>query len=219
MIGTGLPKTPGAAPMNGIHDMGGMEGFGPVKPEPNEPPFHADWEGRALAMNRALGYAGDLEHRQVARQDRGDAAARISHQDLLPEMGAAAGAAADRMRLCRRRRGEGRPRAAAGQAAAAQSAGGRGRQGAARAAAHSREPTSAPARFKVGDRVRTKNIHPRDPYAAAALCARQGRRGRMRARLPRVPGLGRDRQGENPQWLYTVLFDGRELWGETPIRR
>jgi hypothetical protein len=43
--------------MNGIHDMGGMEGFGPVRPEPNEPPFHSKWEGRALAMNRALGYA------------------------------------------------------------------------------------------------------------------------------------------------------------------
>ena len=43
--------------MNGIHDMGGMEGFGPVEPEPNEPPFHTPWEGRALAMNRALGYA------------------------------------------------------------------------------------------------------------------------------------------------------------------
>ena len=24
--------------------------------------------------------------------------------------------------------------------------------------------------------------------------------------------------GEDPQWLYTVVFDGRELWGETPIR-
>ena len=32
-------------------------------------------------------------------------------------------------------------------------------------------------------------------------------------RLPRVSGLGRDRAGENPQWLYTVVFDGRELWG------
>ena len=25
--------------------------------------------------------------------------------------------------------------------------------------------------------------------------------------------------GEDPQWLYTVLFDGRELWGQAPIRR
>src|SRR5204863_6477269 len=43
--------------MNGIHDMGGMQGFGPVTPEPNEPVFHSDWEARVLAMNRALGYA------------------------------------------------------------------------------------------------------------------------------------------------------------------
>ena len=44
--------------MDGIHDMGGMHGFGKVEPEPNEPPFHAPWEGRALALNRAMGYAG-----------------------------------------------------------------------------------------------------------------------------------------------------------------
>jgi nitrile hydratase len=43
--------------MNGIHDMGGMQGFGPVEPEPNEPPFHSAWEARSLAMNRAMGYA------------------------------------------------------------------------------------------------------------------------------------------------------------------
>ncbi len=44
--------------MDGIHDMGGMDGFGKVEPEPNEPPFHASWEGRVLAMQRAMGYAG-----------------------------------------------------------------------------------------------------------------------------------------------------------------
>ena len=42
--------------MDGIHDMGGMHGFGKVEPEPNEPPFHAAWEGRCLALNRAMGY-------------------------------------------------------------------------------------------------------------------------------------------------------------------
>ena len=44
--------------MNGVHDMGGMHGFGPVKPEPNEPVFHSDWERRVFAMHRAMGYAG-----------------------------------------------------------------------------------------------------------------------------------------------------------------
>ena len=35
--------------MDGIHDMGGMDGFGKVEAEPNEPPFHETWEGRVLA--------------------------------------------------------------------------------------------------------------------------------------------------------------------------
>ena len=36
--------------MNGIHDMGGMHGFGPVEREENEPVFHHEWEGRAFAL-------------------------------------------------------------------------------------------------------------------------------------------------------------------------
>ena len=44
--------------MDGIHDMGGMHGFGKVEPEPDEPVFHAPWEGHCFALNRAMGYAG-----------------------------------------------------------------------------------------------------------------------------------------------------------------
>ena len=36
--------------MNGVHDMGGMDGFGPVVREQNEPVFHAGWEGRVYAI-------------------------------------------------------------------------------------------------------------------------------------------------------------------------
>ena len=36
--------------MNGIHDLGGMHGMGPIDPETNEPVFHADWEKRAFAL-------------------------------------------------------------------------------------------------------------------------------------------------------------------------
>ena len=74
-------------------------------------------------------------------------------------------------------------------------------------------PAPAAARFKPGDRVRAKNIHPR-----------------THTRLPRyvrghVGVVERDHgchvfpdsvvagQGENPQWLYTVRFESRELWG------
>src|SRR5262245_30254367 len=37
--------------MNGVHDIGGMHGFGPVASEPDEPVFHQPWEGRVFAMN------------------------------------------------------------------------------------------------------------------------------------------------------------------------
>ncbi len=42
--------------MNSIHDMGGMHGFGRVEAEPNEPTFHAPWEGRVAALYRAMGF-------------------------------------------------------------------------------------------------------------------------------------------------------------------
>ena len=41
--------------MNGVHDMGGMQCYGPVRPETDEPVFHADWERRALAVTLAVG--------------------------------------------------------------------------------------------------------------------------------------------------------------------
>ncbi len=40
--------------MNGIHDMGGMHGLGPIVREENEPVFHEEWEGHALALARAM---------------------------------------------------------------------------------------------------------------------------------------------------------------------
>ena len=44
--------------MNSVHDMGGMQGFGPVRPEADEPVFHAVWEKRALALTLAMGATG-----------------------------------------------------------------------------------------------------------------------------------------------------------------
>ena len=56
--------------MDGIHDMGGMDGFGKVEVEQNEPPFHQQWEGRVLALQRALGYAGawHIDHSRYAQE-------------------------------------------------------------------------------------------------------------------------------------------------------
>jgi len=46
--------------MNGAHDMGGMDGLGPIKPEPEaeEPVFHADWEKRVFGLTLAAGFLG-----------------------------------------------------------------------------------------------------------------------------------------------------------------
>ncbi len=44
--------------MDGVHDMGGMHGFGPVAPEADEPVFHEPWEGRTFALMIATGAAG-----------------------------------------------------------------------------------------------------------------------------------------------------------------
>ena len=45
--------------MNGVHDMGGMHGFGPVVAEADEPVFHAEWERRAFALTLAAGFLGE----------------------------------------------------------------------------------------------------------------------------------------------------------------
>jgi hypothetical protein len=37
-----------------INDVGGMVGFPPIVEEPDEPPFHADWEAHVVALNGAL---------------------------------------------------------------------------------------------------------------------------------------------------------------------
>ena len=45
--------------MDGVHDLGGMQGFGPVEVEPDEPTFHGEWEARMFAVaGGALGAAG-----------------------------------------------------------------------------------------------------------------------------------------------------------------
>src|SRR6185436_6768929 len=64
------PRTKRSAIMDGVHDMGGMDGFGKVEVEQNEPPFHAQWEGRVLAMQRAMGYAGawHIDHSRFAQE-------------------------------------------------------------------------------------------------------------------------------------------------------
>ena len=64
--------------MDGAQDMGGVEGFGPVDVEPDEPVFHAEWERRAFALTLAMGRPGgwNIDMSRFARENR-------PHEDYL----------------------------------------------------------------------------------------------------------------------------------------
>ena len=198
--------------MNGVHDMGGMDGFGKVEPEANEPMFHEEWEGRVLAMVRALGAAGAFNIDT----------SRFYREILPPHVYLGSSyywkwlLGLEDMLIAR------------GYIAPAEVVGGHAREPAKPLkrgkftvgdverimvrGKFGRAPQGA-AKFKPGDRVRAKNIHPV-----------------THTRLPRYvrghvgiverdhgchvfPDTAATGAGENPQWLYTVVFDARELWG------
>jgi nitrile hydratase len=75
-----------------------------------------------------------------------------------------------------------------------------------------RDATSR-ALFTVGDRVRTKMIHP--PTHTRLPRYVRGHVGTIERVLGChvFPDSNATGAGENPQWLYTVTFEGRELWG------
>src|SRR5664279_6618771 len=58
--------------MDGAHDMGGVPWTDPVRPEPNEPVFHAEWERRAFAITLAMAMPGgwNIDMSRFAREDR-----------------------------------------------------------------------------------------------------------------------------------------------------
>jgi nitrile hydratase beta subunit len=53
--------------MNGVHDIGGMDGFGPVHYEENEPVFHEPWEGRLVAIQTLMRGKHRLYHLDETR--------------------------------------------------------------------------------------------------------------------------------------------------------
>jgi hypothetical protein len=62
--------------MDGAHDLGGRTGFGVVKTEPHEPPFHEPWEGTAWALNvlafgKLRAYKADTYRHAVERMASG----------------------------------------------------------------------------------------------------------------------------------------------------
>jgi nitrile hydratase beta subunit len=198
--------------MNGIHDMGGMDGFGKVERDANEPVFHAPWEGRVVAMMRAMGAAGawNLDMFRATRERQPPdvyltasyyKSWGLSLESLLLNRGFATGEELAAGHAILPARPLPRDVLRASNAAAATKRG-----------CYER-PSASPARFNPGDHVRTKNVHP-TTHTRLPRYAR-GRSGAIERVLgcqvyPDSSALG---NGDDPQWLYTVVFEGRELWG------
>lgn len=197
---------------NTIHDMGGMHGFGPVVAEPSEPPFHEAWEGRVLAMQRAMGYTrlwtidggrASLETLPPVEYLRSSyyrrwflgLEQRLLKFGLVSEDEIAAGHSL--------RRGVALNRTI--KLSDVQKPPIRGNY---------ERPSRAPARFKVGDAVHTRLLNPtthtRLPrYARDKIGKVEAIRG-----CHVYPDTAAITAGDDPEWLYTVVFDGRALWGD-----
>jgi nitrile hydratase subunit beta len=198
--------------MNGVHDMGGMHGFGKVEPEPDEPVFHAPWEGRVLAMNRAMGYLG------LWSIDVG----RFSRETLPPHVYLGSSYykkwTLGLESLCMQFGLVGDDELAAGHALHSAKPVKRVLTAVDTPKTLARgsfdRPPPAPAKFKPGDRVRTRNINP--PGHTRLPRYARGHSGVVECvRGCHVfPDAIANGQAEDPHWLYTVVFDGRELWGE-----
>lgn len=198
--------------MNGPHDLGGQMGFGPVAPEKNEPLFHAEWEKRALGITLCCGAMGHwtIDESRHARECLPPATyLSVSYYEiwiralsmLLERHGFVTGAelAAGRSYW----QGTLPRRVLKAQDVPASLA---------RGAPCDRPLSTAPA-FRPGERVRTRNFHPefhtRLPrYARDKIGTVETVQGSFV-----FPDDNAHGNGENPQWVYTVVFDGEELWG------
>ena len=197
--------------MNGIHDMGGMDGFGAVDTADDPAVFHAAWEGKVMAATRVMGAIG------AWNIDQGRYGIEVLPPQLylksyyrrwlerfertLVERGYAA---SDEIAAGRALRpGKSPPRGKLTVADVPRTA----RRG------NFSRPETAPARFSLGDRVLARNIHPHGHTRLPRYV--RGHVGVVERQhgchvFPDTAGMG---QGEDPQWLYTVCFDGRDLWG------
>lgn len=197
--------------MNSIHDMGGMHGFGKVVTEPNEPIFHGEWEGRAWSIARAVLFTRAFNidmFRHSQERLPGSTYLTVSYyhrwilaitQRLL-ELGLIQ---TDELE-CGHALHPAKPleRTLKSDDLSAVTL----------RAPFGRAP-QAPARFKTGDRVRTVNINPaghtRLPrYARDKDGVIEAIRG-----CHVYPDSKAAGKGDDPQWLYTVRFSARELWG------
>ena len=197
-------------------DLGGQAGYGPVTPEPEGELFHASWEPRALALTLAMGATGswNIDASRAMRETLPNYRDLSYYQVWL--------AALEQLMLQR------------GQVFPDEIASGEMRHPAAPVArvlqagnvpavlakgAPTERAAASPARFAVGQAVRM-HIGKADHHTRLPGYVK-GRRGT----IEHVHGAhvfadaNAQGLGEQPQWLYTVVFEEAELWGDAAPRQ
>lgn len=204
--------------MDGIHDMGGRFGYGPINPEPNEPVFHADWERSVLTMFPAVALTGafnvDSFRHSMERIDPADYITSTYYEHWLhavEDLGVKAGII-DPDELDRRTQhylenpDEELPSSQDTDLKATLETilpGG----------LSCMRESDKRARFKVGDKVRVVTGSPR---------GHTRRQSYVRGKVGEVvlshgtyvlPDTNAHGEGENPEHVYTVRYTANEIWG------
>jgi nitrile hydratase beta subunit len=198
--------------MNGVHDMGGQHGMGPVHHEKNEPVFHDQWEARVYALTRAMRawrkWSLDSDRHAIEVMDPVDYLRMSYYERWLARLEAQV----VRYGLVTKDELD-TGKAAAGSEKAkppftvATSSGWM-----TRGLPTSHDPAVRPL-FKAGQRVRARNMHPightRLPrYARGKVGIITRDHG-----VYIFPDTSAHAQGEKRQHVYSVRFPARELWG------
>lgn len=199
--------------MNGVHDMGGMHGMGPIDHEKNEPVFHARWEARIFALDRAVRAWGKWNISASRYQRELIPAAEYLRMSYYEKVLAGVTELLIKSGLVTRAEVvSGKPARGSRKATPPLTAD-RVPALVAKGAPASRN-TPVASRFTVGQNVRARSINPLDHTRSPRYS-----RGKL-GTIDRDHGVfvfadGTDASlGERPQHVYSVRFTARELWGE-----
>jgi nitrile hydratase len=203
--------------VNGVHDMGGMQGYGPILPRENDETFHAEWEKRVHGFSGVGSMRGIYnidEYRHAIERMRPAVYLSSSYYErwlasletLLVEKNALSRDEIEaRTELLRRDAGAARRRDDPSVAEAVI----RGRLRSTLLPA----PDANQARFKDGDLVIARNVHPTG-HTRLPRYAR-GKRGVVQCfhGVEPLPDANAHGRGPSPEPLYNVRFEASELWG------
>jgi nitrile hydratase beta subunit len=200
--------------VNGVHDMGGMHGFGLVIREEHEPLYHAEWEARVQAIMRFAIWNGafnldafryGIEQMDPAHYLRSTYYERwlATIEYNLIKKGIVSAEELDAWTEQVRREPDTTPPATTDAPSWGMPVFG----------TEAAEPIAP--RFAVGDAVVARNINPQHHTRLPRYV--RGKRGTIN--IVHGPEVFADTNahdlGKNPQVVYSVRFDARELWGDS----